>query len=155
MPLEIKSVEKTDVTKGLTGKLGIVFTKEEPECVEADMPLDPTLYQPFGFVHGGATISLLETVASRAAELSVDFSKERPFGIEVHVRHWKSAQKGVLHGRATLDHMEGPKQYWAVVATDDEGDVISQGTIVTKVVTLERLREKEAKRAAKRAKAAE
>lgn len=115
------------------------------------MPIAPAILQPFGFVHGGATIALLESVASVGAEESVDLERERPFGIEVQVRHRKSGVSGMLRGVAVLDRTEGRKQFWAVAAYDDEGDVVSDGEIVTKIVSLERLAEKEREReAAKR-----
>lgn len=135
---------------GLNKTLDICMTEETPERVRAEMPIVPEHYQPWGFLHGGATIALLESVASRGAELRADLVRERPFGIEVHVRHWKSGTQGTLHGTATFDHEERNKQYWHVEALDDEGDIISDGTIVTKIVTLERLAEKAREREAVR-----
>lgn len=135
---------------GLTKLLGIRFTELGPERVSAVMPLSPDLFQPFGVVHGGATLALIETVASRAAEYHFDYDTERSFGIEIQARHWKSGTTGNFSGTAVLNHEEGPKQYWDCTVTDDEGDICSQGTFVTKRVSLERLREKAAQRAAKR-----
>lgn len=133
---------------GLNKLMNVEFIEETPDCVRADMPIVPELYQPWGFLHGGATIALLESVASRGAELRTDLEKERPFGIDVHVRHWKSGQSGALHGAAVFDRVEGNKQFWNVEATDDEGDVISNGVIITKIVSFERLAQKERERAA-------
>ena len=106
------------------------------------MPLRPEMHQPYGFVHGGVTLALLETVASKGAEFHTDFSIERPFGIEISARHWKSAREGSLRAVAELSRVEGSRQFWDVAAYDDAGDVVSNGTFVTKVVTLARLREK-------------
>lgn len=129
-------------------EMGFKLVTETPDRVEIVMPISDKVQQPFGFVHGGATIALLETAASRAAELRADLEKERPFGIEAHIRHWKSGRKGSVRGVAEIDHVEGDKQIWNVTAYDDEGDVMSNGTFVTKIVSLERLAEKERKRAA-------
>ncbi|WP_139653722.1 PaaI family thioesterase [Raoultibacter phocaeensis] len=137
---------------GFSSTLGIEYTEESATRVVAVMPITPDILQPFGFVHGGATIALLESVASVGAEASVDLSRERPFGIDVSVRHRKSGKSGMLTGVAELDRTEGSKQFWSVVAYDDEGDVVSDGVIMTKIVSLERLAEKErARKAAKRA----
>lgn len=124
--------------------LHIEFTYDDPERVEAIMPILPQFHQPFGYVHGGVTLALLETVASRGAHMHCDMSKERPFGVEIDVRHRKSAQSGHIRGVAELDHEEpskvsGMKQYWNVRAYDDAGDVMSEGIFVTKVVSLEHL----------------
>ena len=136
---------------GFSSTLGIEYTEVSPTRVVAAMPITPAILQPYGFVHGGATIALLESVASVGAEESVDLERERPFGIEVQVRHRKSGVSGMLRGVAVLDRIEGRKQFWAVAAYDDGGDVVSDGEIVTKIVSLERLAEKEREReAAKR-----
>jgi len=137
-------------TKGFVEFLDIEITSREPGRAEGIMPIKDEYRQPFGFLHGGATITLLETVASFASEDYADFEKERPFGVDVHVRHRKSGKQGMLRGVAELDHVEGNKQFWSVVAYDDEGDVVSDGTVITKVVTLERLAQKEREREATR-----
>lgn len=146
---------KVDISSGLNGTLDVSFVSESPVCVRADMPITSAVLQPFGFLHGGATIALLESAASRGSELNADLDTERPFGIDVHVRHRKSGKAGLLHGEALLDREEdqgerGRKQFWKVVATDDEGDVVSEGVIVVKIVSLERLALKEQERAGKR-----
>ncbi len=127
---------------GFVDTLGIEIVEASADRVEAVMPITPALAQPHGFVHGGVTLSLLETVASAGAELRFDPETELPFGIEVNVRHRKSAREGKLLGVAEIDHEEGAKQFWRVAAYDDAGDVVSDGIFVTKIVTLERLREK-------------
>ena len=106
----------------------------------------------YGYLHGGATIALLETVASIGTEQNTDFDKERPFGIDVQVRHRKSGKEGTLRGVADLDREEvsertgAVKQYWNVAAYDDAGDVVSDGVIMTKIVSLARLAQKEQER---------
>ena len=129
-------------------EMGFELVLDTPDRVEIVMPISGKVQQPFGFVHGGVTLALLESAASRAAELRADLEKERPFGIEARIRHWKSGREGTVRGVAEFDHEEGDKQFWNVTAYDDEGDVMSSGTFVTKIVSLERLAEKERKRAA-------
>lgn len=127
---------------GLIEEFGMKPISIGKDRVEMEMPICEKLQQPFGYLHGGATIALLETAASFAAELNADLSRERPFGIEVHVRHVKSGKQGTLRGVAELDRIEGDKQFWQVTAYDDVGDTVSFGSIVTKIVSLERLAEK-------------
>lgn len=138
-------------TDGMVGLLGIRFTEASPDRCEAVMPITDAILQPFGFVHGGATLALLETVASRAAELRADLESERPFGVRMDARHLKSGQAGQVRGVAELDHVEGSKQIWRVTAYDDAGDVMSTGTFETKIVTLAYLAQKAAAREAARA----
>lgn len=133
--------------------LGVETVFADKKRVEVTMPITPDLYQPFGFLHGGVTLALLETAASIGAELNTNFEEELPFGIDVSVRHRKSGKEGMLRAEAILDREEPSfggvmKQYWSVVAYDDAGDVVSDGIIMTKIVPLSRLAEKQAQRAA-------
>ena len=131
-------------TQGLNHTLGVRFTKVEPGFVEAEMPITPALLQPFGFLHGGATIALLESVASAGGELACD--------LEVTIRHKKSGREGdVARGVAKLAERKpsskaGYKLYWDVAAYDGDGDVISDGVIVVKVVPKDYLAQKLAER---------
>ena len=131
--------------------LDIRFTTERSDLVEATMPITEDVLQPVGLLHGGATITLLESCASRGAELLTDFEKERCFGIQANIRHWKSGKTGQILGQAKLKENSNGTQTWEVAAYDQEGDVISNGTFQTKIVTLERLAEKERKRQERKA----
>ncbi|WP_241157226.1 PaaI family thioesterase [Adlercreutzia sp. ZJ242] len=126
---------------GLIETLGVEFFAEGRSRVEARMPVTPAITQPFGFVHGGATIALLESVASRGSELRCDPEAEQPFGVEVHVRHRKSGREGHVRGVAEFDREEpsrgragGVKHFWNVTAYDDAGDVMSEGVVTCRVV---------------------
>ena len=120
----------------LTDTLHIETVSADKRHVEATMPIVPEVFQPHGYLHGGATIALLETVASIGTEQNTDFDKERPFGIDVQVRHRKSG----------TERTGAVKQYWNVAAYDDAGDVVSDGVIMTKIVSLARLAQKEQER---------
>lgn len=138
---------------GLNSLLHIEFPVSDAERVEAVMPIAPEVLQPFGFLHGGATVSLLEAAASLGAQNRADLERERPFGIDVHVRHRKGARSGMLRAVAALEREEVSErtgsrtQHWSVAAYDDEGDVVSDGSVVTKVVSLAYLARREAERA--------
>lgn len=137
----------------LTDLLCIETVSSDPNRVEVVMPITSEVFQPHGYLHGGATIALLETAASIGAEQNTDFDKERPFGIDVHVRHRRSGTSGTLRGVAVLDREEtsertgAVKQYWNVAAYDDEGNVVSDGAIMTKIVSLAYLDRRKRERA--------
>ncbi len=119
--------------------LGITFPEASGTYVRAELPITDAIRQPFGFVHGGATIALLESVASLGTELNADHARELSFGVNVNVTHRKSGVDGTLHGEAALDREEKSskgyrKLFWNVCARDDEGDVISEGTIMCMIV---------------------
>ncbi len=135
---------------GFANLLAIEFTMLTSTRVEAVMPITDAIREPKGFVHGGATLTFLETVASAGGQLIANEHGELSFGVTVDVRHCKPGVTGVLHATAVLDRVEGSKHFWRVEATDDEGDTISQGTIMTKSVTKERLAEKDRERQERR-----
>ncbi len=124
-------------------ELQIKITHASKTEAEATMPIVDKIRQPYGFVHGGATLSLLESVAGACVIQYVDFSRERPFGVGLSIRHVKSGESGMLRATATLDRIDGNKYYLTTTAYDDDGDVVSTGTFAYKVVSLERLRQKQ------------
>ena len=132
---------------GMARTLGLRVLEESPTHVLMEMPVTDALVQPFGFLHGGATISLLESAASWAAALGTDFATERAFGSHIDVHHLNSVTGGVIRGSATLESTQdlgerGSKQIWAVEAKDEQGRTVSCGTITTRTVSLEYLAEK-------------
>ena len=94
--------------------LGITFPEASATFVRAELPITDAIRQPYGFVHGGATLTLLEAAASLGAEFHTDLSRELPFGV--------TSSKGYR------------KLFWNVCARDDGGDVISEGVILCVVV---------------------
>lgn len=136
---------------GFVTYLGIEYTHVSAERVEAVMPIQDFMREPKGFLHGGCTLTLLETVASYAGQLEADRGGLLSFGLVVNVRHRKPAQAGHLFASAELDRVEGAKRFWHVEARDEVGDIVSSGEVITKVVSRERLAEKERQREAVRA----
>ena len=119
--------------------LGITFPEASATFVRAELPITDAIRQPYGFVHGGATLTLLEAAASLGAESHTDLSRELPFGVNVNVTHRKSGVDGTLHGEAAFDREETSskgyrKLFWNVCARDDAGDVISEGTVMCMIV---------------------
>ena len=132
---------------GLNSVLGLTAVSESLDEVRFDMPVTPACMQPFGYVHGGATLALLEACASRGAELATDMDVELCFGIHADIAHVKNCQGGTVHGCARLIGEEdvgrrGRKQHWRVEATDDAGDIMSEGTFTTQIVPLDYLASK-------------
>lgn len=132
---------------GMAKTLGLRVLEESPTYVLMEMPVTDALVQPFGFLHGGATISLLESAASWAAALGTDFATERAFGSHIDVHHLNSVTGGLVRGSATLESTRdlgerGSKQTWAVEAKDEHGRTVSCGKITTRTVSLEYLSSK-------------
>jgi uncharacterized protein (TIGR00369 family) len=127
-------------TKGtLLEALGIKIVSVAADKVVATMPVDERTVQPFGYLHGGATAALLETVASLGAIENADLETHLVFGVEICVRHKKSAREGVVTGTATPLEMGADRQVWEVATRNEAGDLLSEGTCTLRVVPRERV----------------
>ena len=80
--------------KTLLDVLGISVVEITPDHVELTMPISGDVLQEWGFLHGGATLALLESAASYGAAARTDPAVERPFGINLDVTHRKSGKLG-------------------------------------------------------------
>ena len=108
--------------------------------MEAVTPVDDGVKQPFGYLHGGATIALLETLASQGAVLSCA-DGQKPFAVDVHVAHRSSMRDGSVYACGRLAKTQTTskgyaKQTWEVCACaqDAHGPVVSEGTVICLLV---------------------
>ena len=113
--------------------LGIVFTEHTDTTLDAEMKISPSLYQPMGVVHGGALISLAESVGSAASFLLVDPDRFNVLGSSVNSQHLAPARQGTLFARATLQVKADFKHVWDVEIKDDSGKLISISRVTNSV----------------------
>ncbi len=113
--------------------LKIKFTAYSESQVDAEMKITPELYQPGGSVHGGALISLAETVGSAGSFLIVDPDKFEVFGSVVNSQHLHPARKGSLHASARIVAKADFKHIWDVEIKDDVGKLISISRVTNSV----------------------
>lgn len=104
----------------LLDTLGITLTEMKPERVVATMPVASRVFQPFGLLHGGASVALAETIASVGACLHVDLSVCAPVGQEINANHVRSVRSGTVTGIGTPLHVGRTSQVWEVRIVDDE-----------------------------------
>ena len=113
--------------------LGIEFTAATESSLEARMPITPKLYQPMEVVHGGALISLAESVGSAASFLLVDPEKFNVLGSVVNSQHIAPARKGSLVAKASLLVKADFKHIWDVEIRDDSGKLISISRVTNSI----------------------
>jgi uncharacterized protein (TIGR00369 family) len=113
--------------------LGIEFTTSTENSLEARMPITPKLYQPMHVVHGGALISLAESVGSAASFLLVDPDKFNVLGSVVNSQHIAPARHGNLIARASLLVKADFKHIWDVEIRDDSGKLISISRVTNSI----------------------
>jgi 1,4-dihydroxy-2-naphthoyl-CoA hydrolase len=108
----------------LLSTLGIEIVEATKERVVGRMPVGPTVHQPFGVLHGGASVALAETVASTGGWMQVDQEKERVVGIEINANHLRTKREGMLTAVATPVHIGRRTHVWDVRITDEEGKAV-------------------------------
>ena len=117
--------------------LGIEFVERSKERVVARMPVTPRVHQPFGVLHGGASVALAETAASAAAWQNVDQSRQRVVGIEINANHLRGKRDGMLTAVATPVHVGRTTQVWQVNITDESGKAVCVSRCTLAVVAAE------------------
>jgi 1,4-dihydroxy-2-naphthoyl-CoA hydrolase len=113
--------------------LGIEFTAASQTSLEARMPITPKLYQPAKVVHGGALISLAESVGSAASYLLVDPDQFNVLGSHVNSQHLAPAREGTLYAKASLVVKADFKHIWDVEIRDKSGKLISISRVTNSI----------------------
>jgi 1,4-dihydroxy-2-naphthoyl-CoA hydrolase len=110
--------------KTLLHSLGIEVIKIEKGRVVATMPVDERTRQPFGLLHGGASVALAETVASIGANEMIDKETEAAVGIEINANHIKGKRDGVVTAIAEVIHSGKSTMVWEIKITDEQDQLI-------------------------------
>jgi len=118
---DTRAILETLPTRGLADRLGIEIIEMTPERVVATMPVDDRTRQPFGILHGGASVALAETVASLGAVMNVDLEKASAVGLEINANHLRAKREGTVRATATPFHVGRSTQVWDIRIVDEEG----------------------------------
>ena len=120
----------------LMGNLGIQYTYASDERVEATMPVDYRTRQPFGILHGGATLALAETVAGLGSMIICE-SDEIVVGMQVSGNHISSAHEGdTVRAVATIVHKGRSSHVWNVDVFTSTNKLVSSIRVVNSVCLL-------------------
>ena len=92
--------------------LGIEFLEVGDDYIKARMPVDHRTIQPFGLLHGGASVALAETLGSVAANLCVDRENKMCVGLEINANHIRPVTNGFVYGIAKAIHVGASTQVW-------------------------------------------
>jgi 1,4-dihydroxy-2-naphthoyl-CoA hydrolase len=118
----------------LARHIGIEFTALGPDYVVARMPVDGRTRQPYGVLHGGASVALAESLASVAAALCIDPAKFRVFGQEINANHIRSVTAGYVHGTARPLHIGRRSHVWEVRIVDGKDRLVCVSRMTAAVV---------------------
>ena len=116
----------------LVGHLGIVFTRLAPDQLEATMPVDSRTTQPFGLLHGGASVVLAETLGSVAGYLCTD-GEQQVVGLEVNANHLRAVRQGSVRGVCRALHCGRSHQVWQIDLYDEADRLCCTARLTTAV----------------------
>jgi uncharacterized protein (TIGR00369 family) len=125
-------------SRGLAAAIGIEIVELTPERVVATMPVDDRTRQPFGLLHGGASLALAETVASFGAAANVDLERFVAVGQEINANHLRGKTDGVVRATAVPIHRGRTSQVWAIDIVDEQGRLVCVSRCTMAVIPRER-----------------
>jgi len=116
----------------LVGHLGIVFTRLAPDHLEATLPVDNRTTQPFGLLHGGASVVLAETLGSVAGYLCTE-GEQQVVGLEVNANHLRGVRRGRVRGVCRALHCGRNHQVWQIDIYDEADRLCCTARLTTAV----------------------
>ncbi len=115
--------------------LGIVFTELGTDYLRGSMPVDARTRQPYGLLHGGASVLLAETLGSTAGGLCVE-EGQGVVGIEINANHLAGVREGRVTGTARPLHVGRSTQVWEIRIEDGRGRLACISRLTLAVIAL-------------------
>jgi 1,4-dihydroxy-2-naphthoyl-CoA hydrolase len=138
-PIWSKTPSTDDLNKLLKGTLGEALGMRivgiGPNFLEGEMPVDHRTRQPFGILHGGATLALAETLASIAASLCTRTEDEHAVGLEINANHIRAVTSGVVTATASPIHIGRTTHVWSIHVRNDRGDTVALARMTAMILT--------------------
>ena len=123
----------------MTSTIGIEITDIGDDFICGKMPVDERTTQPFGLLHGGASVALAETLGSIGGGIKVYSNNETVVGIEINANHLKSARDGWVYGKAIPIRIGKKIQVWNIEITNEDDDLICVSRLTLAVITKKKL----------------
>ena len=120
--------------RSLSGYLGIRITEIGPDFVRATMPVNEHTHQPFGVLHGGASVALAETVGSLASMMCVDTQQSMCLGQEINANHLRAVSTGTVTATARPFHLGGRSHVWHIEIRDESERLVCVSRLTMAVV---------------------
>lgn len=118
----------------LVGHLDIRVTEVGDDYVRGTMPVDARTHQPFGLLHGGASVALAETLGSLAANMTLDNTREMAVGLDINANHVRAVTQGLVIGTARILHQGRTTQVWEIRIEDEQSRLVCISRLTMAVV---------------------
>ena len=121
-------------TSTMGENLGIEIIDVGKIFISGKMPVDERTKQPFGLLHGGASVALAETLGSIGAGMQIDHSSQSVVGIEINANHLKSVKSGWVFGTATAVRIGRKIQVWEIDIKDKNDNYVCKSRLTLAVI---------------------
>ncbi len=118
----------------LAANLGIEFTEVGADFMCARMPVDSRTVQPFGLLHGGASIALAETMGSVASTAMIDLGAQAAVGIDINGNHLRAATEGYVIGTVRPIHIGRRTHVWEIRIEDERGRLVNISRLTMMII---------------------
>ncbi|MCG8519177.1 hotdog fold thioesterase [Marinobacter xestospongiae] len=114
--------------------LGIEYLEIGDNFVRGRMPVDHRTHQPFGILHGGASVLLAETLGSMAANCCIREPGKVAVGLDINANHIRSVASGWVYGTARPVHLGSSTQVWEIIIEDENEKTVCVSRLTMAVV---------------------
>jgi 1,4-dihydroxy-2-naphthoyl-CoA hydrolase len=114
--------------------IGVEFTQIGDDFVRGIMPVDGRTRQPYGLLHGGASVALAETLGSTGATMCIDAEQYQCVGQEINANHVRPARAGWVTGTARPVHLGGRTHVWSIEITNEAGKLVCISRLTMAVI---------------------
>lgn len=104
--------------------IGILFSELGDNFLKATMPVDHRTIQPYGLLHGGASVALAETLGSVGAALVIDPEQYICVGQEINANHIRGVKSGLVTGIAMPIHLGSSSHVWEIKIYDENEKLV-------------------------------
>jgi 1,4-dihydroxy-2-naphthoyl-CoA hydrolase len=118
----------------MPGFLGIRFTEVGADFLRASMPVNERTRQPFGLLHGGASVALAETLGSVASMLCIDTGEYMCVGQEINANHLRGISSGTVTATAKPFHLGGRSHVWHIEIRDESERLVCVSRLTMAIV---------------------
>ncbi|TNE80504.1 MAG: hotdog fold thioesterase [Gammaproteobacteria bacterium] len=118
--------------------MGIEYVEIGDDYVKGRMPVDERTVQPFGILHGGASVVLAETLGSMAANCCLKDPNTVAVGLDINANHIRPISKGWVYGTAKAIHIGSATQVWEIRLENEEGKTTCISRLTMAVTSMPR-----------------
>ena len=127
-------MDELNIRPNIGDALGIEILEVKSDRVLGRMPVDGRTHQPYGLLHGGASVVLAETLGSVGSHFIVSPDGKQAVGIEVNANHVRGVRSGWVHGEAVLQHRGGKIHVWNITIKDDQERLVCTSRLTVMIV---------------------